>query len=305
MALLEELQILFYNKGLTFNRPEILALLGIGGDNPNSIPVLGSTFKVRVGDANYTVIGQDVLIDDIRLIGKTDCVVYAQQLSGELPDEDLDFTNITEGKLTVKNFALVSGYHLTLDTDSGVSQSDGNLQTIADDIAELKMLTLPFRSTLVSPGMAAYLFMRPAIEIPTGFEEVTSLRGMTICGWNPDDASFQTVGDGGGSKTVTLAAGNLPLHRHFTVVDETIETNSFPQDNNRAIGPTRGRIKAWSKGSGGGNESYVDYGASNTVPFKEPTLAPTSGAGALQPNGVSTMSPYRIVIFIRAKQKTA
>ena len=64
--------------------------------------------------------------------------------------------------------------------------------------------------TPIVNGGTPLLWMRPANEIPEGYEEVTEFRGKSLIGFDPNDIDFNVVMKEIGSKTFTISKSNLP-----------------------------------------------------------------------------------------------
>lgn len=64
--------------------------------------------------------------------------------------------------------------------------------------------------TPIVNGGTPLLWMRPANEIPEGYEEVTEFRGKSLIGLDPNDTDFNIVMKEIGSKTFTISKANLP-----------------------------------------------------------------------------------------------
>lgn len=64
--------------------------------------------------------------------------------------------------------------------------------------------------TPIVNGGAPLLWMRPANEIPEGYQEVTEFRGKSIFGFDPNDTDFNVVMKETGSKSFTINKSNLP-----------------------------------------------------------------------------------------------
>lgn len=95
------------------------------------------------------------------------------------------------------------------------------------------------------------------------------------------------VGEPYGAEEVALTPANGPEHYHMTVVNEDMNTNSFPYEIGRALSAVKSMIKSWYKGSGGGRESYHMYGQGGNFPAQQPDVSPTSKSG----NG----HPFKII----------
>ena len=64
--------------------------------------------------------------------------------------------------------------------------------------------------TPIVNGGTPLLWMRPANEIPEGYQEVTEFRGKSLIGFDPNDIDFNVVMKEIGSKTFTINKTNLP-----------------------------------------------------------------------------------------------
>ena len=79
------------------------------------------------------------------------------------------------------------------------------IEKLVERVNKLEVFARPFVS-----GFGAVLFLRPANEIPEGWEEVTDLRGRMPVGLNTDDNDFDELGKTGGRKSHVLTKANLP-----------------------------------------------------------------------------------------------
>ena len=156
------------------------------------------------------------------------------------------------------------------------------LDNIVTRVKKLEVFARPFSS-----GFGAVLFLRPAAEIPEGWEEVTDLRGRMPIGQNPDDANLSSVLENflGGSKTKQIYKSNLPA--------EGIGYKDAYYIENATTGGLDGTIYV-GENKFGSNKSDND---NNRLFYRNAT---TDNLG----NGVEldVMNPYRIVIFIKPKQ---
>lgn len=153
---------------------------------------------------------------------------------------------------------------------------------LVERVNKLEVFARPFSS-----GFGAVLFLRPAAEIPEGWEEVTDLRGRMPIGQNPDDANLSSVLENflGGSKTKQIYKSNLPA--------EGIGYKDAYYIENATTGGLDGTIYV-GENKFGSNKSDND---NNRLFYRNAT---TDNLG----NGVEldVMNPYRIVIFIKPKQ---
>ena len=107
------------------------------------------------------------------------------------------------------------------------------------------------------------LWNKPAVDIPTGWQEVIDWRGRMPVGFDNVQSEFNVMGKTGGQKNKTLSIAEMPSHTHdIDLVDET--GSGAPAGGNPA-GVSNGTGKTKSQGGG--------------VPF-------------------SIMNPYRVVMFI-------
>lgn len=138
--------------------------------------------------------------------------------------------------------------------------SNASLVSALARITELEKKNAVFQA-----GGGMILWNKPAIDIPDGWHEVVNWRGRMPVGWNPDDASFDTVSEVGGSKTASIS---VPL------------TGYVPDEN--TSGGTSGTLIV----STGTTEA-----GENLESIKKAGTAPTGAS-------TNIMNPYRIVIFI-------
>ena len=155
-------------------------------------------------------------------------------------------------------------------------------EKLAERVKKLEVFARPFVT-----GFGAVLFLRPANEIPEGWEEVTDLRGRFPIGANPNDPNLINVLENylGGSKTKQIYKSNLPAtgvgYQDAYYVEKSTESGL---DGSIYIG----------EGKFGSNGSDKD---NNRLFYRNAT---TDNLG----NGVEldVMNPYRIVIFIKPIQ---
>lgn len=283
---------------------------GGGGGTGNIYTALGSPFKVRVGDDNYQfteATGDDapgaVTITDVRLLGKTDYVVFATDLSNEFENTRLTFDE-TAGSVKISNYKLSDGSHVTIYADGVVSTAFTDYVAAQQaNINKLLVATAPMRPSLDSggtlqPGGVILAWFRPAIEIPAGWAEWTPGRGFGLLGRDPAAAAYNpttnpdslnqangtAVGVLGGGATLTL--DNLPK----------IKLRMF--SSNTQNGPLTGNVDkapTWSSQHVAGNQDY-DMRASHD---DEPNIGFTSSVGKDIPDAIkSRLNPNRIVNFI-------
>ena len=75
-------------------------------------------------------------------------------------------------------------------------------------------------------------------------------------------------------------ADDFKSHQHFTVVDQSLDTNSFPNEAGRSVSANRAVVRQYRKNGGSGGESYIlaGSGAEN----QQPTISPSSSSGGLE-----------------------
>ena len=150
---------------------------------------------------------------------------------------------------------------------------------LVERVNKLEIFARPFVT-----GFGAVLFLRPANEIPEGWEEVTDLRGRFPIGSNPDDPNLVNVLENylGGSKTKQIYKSNLPAtgvgYQDAYYVEKSTESGL---DGSIYIG----------EGKFGSNGSDKD---NNRLFYRNAT---TENLG--QGIEMDVMNPYRIVLFIK------
>ena len=150
---------------------------------------------------------------------------------------------------------------------------------LVERVNKLEVFARPFVT-----GFGAVLFLRPANEIPEGWEEVTDLRGRFPIGANPDDPNLVNVLENylGGSKTKEIHKSNLPAtgvgYQDAYYVEKSTES---ALDGTIYIG----------EGKFGSNGSDKD----NNRLFYRNATTDNLGQGV----EMDVMNPYRIVLFIK------
>lgn len=90
--------------------------------------------------------------------------------------------------------------------------------------------------------------------ICNGSNGTPDLRGRFIVGYNPSDTDYDTIGETGGAKTVTLTVDQIPSHSHTSGIrsdsQDYVDDNATPNN----IGIAGGN--AISTGSTGGGQSH-------------------------------------------------
>jgi hypothetical protein len=291
---------------------------GSGGGDGSGIPgniytALGSPFKVRVGDENYqfdAAGGADapgaVTITDVRLLGKTDYVVSASDVSNEFENDRLTF-DADAGTVVISKYQLTGTKHITIYADGIVTtQFTAFMTSMQAQLAKLMKVAAPFlpsvdsNGDLANPGGLVPWF-RPAIEIPDGWAEWIPGRGKGLRGQDPSDVYDATTnpeglsranGSSGGSKNgVALVADNIP-EIQLKLFSSGAPSFGINTDPNKPV--------AWSTNHLNGNQ---DYDIRRTDAGGVPTLGVSSKFGKPTPDAVKkNLDPYRIVNFIYSTQ---
>lgn len=172
---------------------------------------------------------------------------------------------------------------------------EGRFKTIEDFIPtvplqqiEARLTKLERASKPIIDGNAPVLFMRPANEIPEGWEEATEFRGRFPMGLNPDDLDFKEVLQAGGNKTHTLTMDEIPSHRFSLFGGDGMNTSTIINNPN-----------ATTAGKGDSPNDNEDWNYTMTSTSGEPFAGKTNALGGGQAHDI--MNPYRVVIFIRFK----
>lgn len=153
------------------------------------------------------------------------------------------------------------------------------LEELEKRVNKLELFSRPFVT-----GQGAVLFLRPANEIPEGWEEVKELRGRFPIGQNPADPALSNVLQNylGGSKTAPIYKSNLPnigiSYKDAYYIENTTKSG---------LG---GSIYI-GEGNFGSNRSDDD---NNRLLYRNASTEPL-GQGV----ELNVMNPYRIVLFIK------
>ncbi|OBS12530.1 hypothetical protein ATE49_04720 [Elizabethkingia miricola] len=172
---------------------------------------------------------------------------------------------------------------------------EGKFKTIDDFInsvplqqIEARLTKLERASKPIIDGNAPVLFMRPANEIPEGWEEATEFRGRFPLGLDPNDLDFKQVLQAGGNKTHTLTMSEIPSHRFSLFGGDGMNTSTIANNPN-----------ATAAGKGDSPNDNEDWNYTITSTSGEPFAGKTNALGGDQAHDI--MNPYRVVIFIRFK----
>lgn len=253
---------------------------GDGGGGPGgggTVTYQSGMWKVRTfsGGYNYEPVSGNTIISDLRLIGIDDGVISSTQVGAEFREDQLEFDPVA-GTVSLLDFELSPNEHVTININGAANYAYNTaLQTALSTITEQAKVTAPFKPTVTGPNGAKILWLRPANEIPVGWQECLSMRGLLPLAQDPDDDELKgTVGVAtGGSKSGKLKLDNIPEHHH--------EHGSESLYNFFGGGSTVGN-RIWGNGSG-----VPAYSRQNTGP-----------SGKADPDAIQWLNPYRIVMWI-------
>lgn len=110
---------------------------------------------------------------------------------------------------------------------------------ITVEALEKRVKKVELKTAPIENGGVAFIFRKPASEIPLGWKECTDLMGKTIFGYNQFDPDFSSFGLSFGSKTVTLSKNNLPKFKVRTSIVQ-------PYGGNQGLGGFDGGGNQWN-----------------------------------------------------------
>lgn len=252
----------FENGFRAFTLQDLLSFIEGGGSaiSPNVAP-----FKLRLGDEQVTVDGDDTVILDSRLLGITDYPINSTQLNNSsFRADELEYNSST-GSARILNFRLQAGEEIVVIPAVGTSGAGNPMQPILDRITKLERMVAP----ILSGGRM--LWTGSTADIPAGWVIDTDWNGRVPVGLNPPDADFNVIGKTGGSKSAVLMKTNLP--------DITLEVQ-IPPDNT-------------SIGHKGGGKIVTGGEASSASPAPLKTEALGNGTP------IDIMNPYRVGCWIK------
>lgn len=84
-----------------------------------------------------------------------------------------------------------------------------NEMTLTQEVELIKKQLAP-----LTIGGAVWIWRRPVIDIPEGWQAVTDMGGKTVVGRLDADPDFGLLGQTGGAKQVTLTTTEMPPHNH-------------------------------------------------------------------------------------------
>jgi len=261
---------------------------GPGGGGPAPV-ALGSPFKVRNNSASYNGAGGNVVVTDVRLLGKSDYVVTTTQMQVEFDDDQITY-NPVAGSFTITGFQLQDSSHITVYADGVVSESASELYTALEaQILLIQQMIAPFATTAYGANGGKVWWIGTADTIPAGWRECVAMRGYLPIAQKPADIyDAVTNPDGlsrpiltpGGSKSHTIVIGEIPPHIH------TLQTSDSRQSGNDGADPVRST-------EGGDVNSQ---GRVNSIGSTGGTPDPITGVPAAA--SFSIMNPYLIGIWI-------
>jgi hypothetical protein len=264
-----------------------------GGGGGNVGTLLGSPFKVRAGDDNYSYDSgtNKVTITDLRLLGKTDYVVSATDVSNEFENDRLLYNEVA-GSVTISDYQLTAGSHITIYADGVVSTA---LQTyilsIKDKITTYDKVLKP----VLTLGGVCWPWRKPAIDIPPGWQEVTDFRGKVLIGQDPADVYDATTNPYGLNRANGTATGSRvgPAIAAANMVKFALKLfGGATKTGNIVPDPDGTKVASWSTNHENGNQDYDIKGTVDT----EPTIGRTSHYGSDTPTGIPLPPPVGVIV---------
>lgn len=246
-----------------------------GGGGGGEVVTNPSPFMVFNNSENYSYDEgtNTVTISDTRLKNRTLYPVLASQYGGgEINPELVTYVPIdpvddTKGQIIITGFQLDDGQHLSLIVPGNATSSDVTYIQLLADVAELKLLTAPFRKTALGVNGAKVWWIGTVDTIPAGWQECVSMRGVFPMAQDPADDDFKgAIGTTGGLKRVKMKLENLIEHVHKFIKIQT-------QGSGTTSGYVRGQVQ-------GNDEKY------------------TESAGSANPAPIEIMNPYLIGLWI-------
>ncbi|MFV8364827.1 phage baseplate protein [Flavobacterium sp. XS1P27] len=126
----------------------------------------------------------------------------------------------------------------------------------------IRLDSLEKKAAVFQTGGGMVLWNKPAVDIPTGWQEVVNWRGRMPIGLDENQVEFNEIGKPGGAKNKTLSIEEMPSHTHgFRAY---VQSGSNSGSGGEAAGYFEDRQ---TKGTGGGQQ-------------------------------FSLLNPYRVVLFI-------
>lgn len=221
--------------------------------NTLSIPIKIGIMKDReavVFDSNFNSINSHVLVRGSDLITKTLNIVGTFYIGQKV----MLINTATE----VLAFGLYDSQFVP-DLKGRLTFLENSFGTILQKLA------------IFTVGGAMFIWNKPAIQIPAGFQEVTNMKGRTVFGYDAANPLFQVLGNPGGSETKSILKANLP----------TDKLKVYPTgDRYGENGQAQSGFMSSSGDSNSGGATFTE---------SEPM-----GSGT----PLNVLNPYRIVLFI-------
>lgn len=173
---------------------------GSGGGGGGVTTLVGSPFKVSLGDDQVTIEGSNTIISDVRLLGKKGYPISTTQLQNATFRKGEVAYNEIDGTVTILDFRLNAGEEVVLYPDGmqGSGGGGGNLQPIMDRLTEIESIVSVFKPT-VSGTNNARVWWVGGLPLPAGWEEDADWRDYLPLAVAPVDS-----GKAFGSNSVTL-----------------------------------------------------------------------------------------------------
>lgn len=114
-----------------------------------------------------------------------------------------------------------------------------------------RMELIEKKLAIFQPGGVVFPWFKPIEDIPTGFQQVTNIKGRMIIGYDPSQAEFNEIGKTAGFKSKTLSISEIPAHDHGLKVTRLNTGGSGGSE-----GVIRGNVETERTGSSGGGQSF-------------------------------------------------
>lgn len=158
-----------------------------------------------------------------------------------------------------------------------------------------------FETTGGTKGIGKGIYLGYAIA--NGNNGTIDMRGLFPMPYSDIDATFSTVGDSAGAKTVTLTKANLPTHQH-TITTSTTDSGSVVVSGgahtHTYTKTTIGAVNSASGGGGAADTSNAGDVTSSTT--HSHTVTGNTGNGTtdnLIATPVNKLPPYRVLLLIQ------
>lgn len=237
----------------------------------------GSTWNVVISATVVTSItkvsgGQGYALNDTFVLDETPGIIYTITAQGVVFSGNLLYDD-TNGILTIKDYVLTGGRHVSIYAD-GVANASSN--SFTTKMALYDKILAPLYSTLATQSKSGVIWpwRLPANLIPAGWQECTDFRGKMPIGQDPLDTYNATTNPQGLSQAINLALGS----RTYTILD-----TDLPELKTRSAFATVG---------GGTIAVYAETVVTHSAASQE-----TINGGSPN-NPISTLNPVRIVQYI-------